>query len=373
MRQGERGIKRLTDGRYRATVWHSGHNIRRIFPNKTQARIWREQTRATIRMGTFERKPQRVSFRNAVKEFLKWSKTNVRPKTHKIDQWASRQWLDFQGFAGKNLDQITLLDVEAFKRRVLGTAAQNHSKAEGPRQVSKRTVDISLGRLRRMLRLYVHEWKIYRDLPAMGLKLFNEDTQRQRFLTEEEEQSLLGACRPDLRRVVLFALHTGMRRGEIMNLRWTDVDAQNGVVTIPAARAKGRHDRFVMLNSVALSILEELPRPIDRKKLVFGNSKGNVDGNLGRRWTKALEKAGIEDFRFHDLRHTFATRLAMTGHVQQRDLQELLGHTSNRMTDRYVHLLQKHLKEAVALLEPDQQKTNIVSDPAPAMGVVRSA
>jgi len=241
-----------------------------------------------------------------------------------------------------------------FRSSMAASLARAEATTQG-RRLTKRTVDISVARLKRMFGLCV-DWGLCSKNPAAKIKLFREDEQRVRYLTDEEEAKLLDACSPYLRRIVTFAIHTGMRRGEILGLRWRDVDFRNTVATIPAARAKGRRDRHVPLNSVALSILRELPQSIDRNEPVFANSAGNRNENVERLWRAALKESGVEDFRFHDLRHTFASRLAMAG-VDLAALRELLGHRDFAMTLRYAHLSPSHLQAAVATLEPNLQKS----------------
>ena len=247
--------------------------------------------------------------------------------------------------------------------RIVMRAALQRPVSKPGRPITKRTVDISIARLKRMFSLCV-DWDLCARNPATKVKLFREDEKRTRYLTPEEEERLLKACSPPLAQVVTFALHTGLRRGEILGLRPQDVDFQNAVLTIPATKAKGRRDRYVPLNSVALQILKKLPRPISRSAPFFANSVGKEDGNLERAWRAALEESELEDFRFHDLRHTFASRLVMGG-VDLAVLRELLGHRDFEMTLRYAHLAPSHLRSAVKILEPNQQKTNNCHLPHP--------
>ncbi len=240
-------------------------------------------------------------------------------------------------------------------RTELATLLQKPEFVKRGRAITKRTVDISLARLKRMFTLCV-DWGLCAKNPAAKVRLFREDQKRTRYLAPEEEEKLLAICPPPLRRVVTFALHTGMRRGEILGLRWQDVDLWSGIATIPAAKAKGRRDRYVPLNSVAKDILKKLPHEIDRTALVFGNARGNQNDYLRLQWQTAVEEAGLEDFRFHDLRHTFASRLVMAG-VDLAALRELLGHRDFEMTLRYAHLAPSHLRSAVAVLEPNLRKT----------------
>jgi integrase len=147
--------------------------------------------------------------------------------------------------------------------------------------------------------------------------------------------------------LVEFALHTGLRQGEQFRLRWADVDMTNRVVTIPLSKS-GR-TRHVFLNDTAFGILRALPSRL-KSPYVFPSSTGttplNARNMLGRVFLPAVKRAGIVDFRWHDLRHTFASRLTMAG-GDLRTVQELMGHQTIAMTVRYAHLAPGHLREAV--------------------------
>jgi integrase len=393
----ERGLKQLPDGSWQwsykdgAGVYHR-HKAR----TKGEARAYLEKARTQKREGRFmeKRKENKTKFEEAVKRFLEWSETNTRSSTHSRDKWAARQWLGSPLLAGKVLPAITAGDVERFKQQLLkvpkkgrgglkelpngkwlfswcaGGKSYRHvaktkeqakaklEKAVGKpteETISKRSVDICVARLKRMFSLCV-DWGLIPANPAARVRLFREDRRRVRYLTEEEETGLLDACTPQLRRVVLFALHTGMRRGEILGLRWQDVDKKNGVAVIPAEKAKGKRNRFIPLNSVALAVLDELPASLDRTALVFKNSAGGEWDRLRKHWECAVFAAGLKDFRFHDLRHTYASRLVMAG-IDLAVLRELLGHRDFEMTLRYAHLAPSRLKSAVTVLEPKLQKS----------------
>ena len=150
------------------------------------------------------------------------------------------------------------------------------------------------------------------------------------------------------RQKVTVLLHTGFRRGELLGLRWKDVDFKAGVLTIP--KSKNGDSRHVPMTSTVRSILSHLPRPLDSAALVFPNTEGNRD----LRWAKkivpgTLRAAKIADFRFHDLRHTFASRLAMEG-VDLLTIKELGGWKSLTMVQRYAHLSPSHRRIAIERL-----------------------
>lgn len=167
-----------------------------------------------------------------------------------------------------------------------------------------------------------------------------------RYLSDEEEERLMKALPTDAdRQRVTVLLHTGFRRSELLGLRWKDVDFKAGVLTIP--KSKNGEARHVPMTTTVRSILSHLPRPLDSIVLVFPNTEGNRD----LRWAQktvpaAFRKAKIDDFRFHDLRHTFASRLAMEG-VDLLTLKELGGWKSLPMVQRYAHLSPSHRRTAI--------------------------
>ena len=176
-----------------------------------------------------------------------------------------------------------------------------------------------------------------------GLKPLREPSGRTRFLSLEEIERLLAACEdsisPCLRSFVVVALNTGMRRNEILELTRRSVDWANRVATL--ADTKNGEARYVYLNDAALEALRSLPPRLDTTRLFpIGPNQTTM------LFHRAVKRAGIEDFRLHDLRHTFASYQAMSG-VAARGLQSLLGHKDPRMTMRYSHLSEAYLRAAV--------------------------
>ena len=147
---------------------------------------------------------------------------------------------------------------------------------------------------------------------------------------------------------VTVLLHSGFRRGEFLGLRWRDVDFKAGVLTVP--KSKNGETRHVPMTSTVRAILSRRPRPLDASALVFANSEGHRDLRWSARTVPAaLRAAKIAGFRFHDLRHTFASRLAMEG-VDLMTIRELMGHKSMAMTLRYAHLSPGHTRTAIERL-----------------------
>ena len=180
-----------------------------------------------------------------------------------------------------------------------------------------------------------------------NVKLLEENNERLRFLTVEECQTLIDCCQAHLKPVVTIALHTGMRRGEILGLKWEHVDLNHGFILLDTTKNGERKE--IPIDNTLRKIFEDMPHSIE-SIYVFTDKDGNPYKSVKRSFRTALIKAGIRDFRFHDLRHTFASHLIMAG-VDLTSVKELLGHKSLKMTLRYAHLAPGHKMKAVKILD----------------------
>ncbi|MCK4418022.1 MAG: site-specific integrase [Candidatus Latescibacteria bacterium] len=164
-------------------------------------------------------------------------------------------------------------------------------------------------------------------------------TKEPRYLTKEECRALLAQCPPHLYPIVLTALNTGMRKGELFNLMWEDVDFWKGIITVRNRKefhTKNYENRTIPMNDLLWRTLRELPQN-STSLYVFENKSGRSYDDLKRSYHTAVKKAGLGHARFHDLRHTFASHLVMAG-VDLRTVQALMGHKTVQMTMRYSHL-----------------------------------
>ena len=194
------------------------------------------------------------------------------------------------------------------------------------------------------------KWEMVDDESAKrikSVKLLKEDNKRLRFLTLEECQRLIACCREHLKPIVTVALHTGMRRSQILGLRWEQIDLTHKFILLETSKNGERCE--IPIDDTLLKMFEEMPHSIE-SIYVFTDRDGKPYKSVKRSFNTALRKAGIHDFRFHDLRHTTASHLVMAG-IDLTTVKELLGHKDIKMTLRYAHLAPGHKRKAVQVLD----------------------
>jgi integrase len=212
------------------------------------------------------------------------------------------------------------------------------------------TINRELALMKHAFSLAVREWEWVTDNPVKKVSMEKENNKRDRWLISEEEKKLLEESPMWLREIILFALNTGMRLGEILSLTWNAVDFSRRTATVLNSKKSER--RTIPLNEAALEVLKGRAKVRSLKcDLVFYNENhARFDySNLEKAFHSALAKANIQDFRFHDLRHCFATKLVQRG-VDLYKVQLLLGHKTPLMTQRYAHHYPESLRSGVELL-----------------------
>ena len=270
---------------------------------------------------------KKIYFDEVAKDFLEWSR--VHKKSFKRDEGIIKNLMPH--FGGCYLYQIIPHAVEKYQN-------------ERRQKVSAATCNREVACLKRIFNKAI-EWGKARDNPIRKVKFFKEDNVRLRYLNKDEIVRLLKECAPHLKPIALCALNTGMRKSEILNLKWKDVDLKTNLITV--TETKSGECRKIPVNSQLKEVLESIEK-YDSCPYIF-NRDGQKFGDIKTGFNRAVKRAGIEDFHFHDLRHTFASQLVMGG-VSLVAVKELLGHKSIEMTLRYSHLSVENKRIALEIL-----------------------
>lgn len=210
--------------------------------------------------------------------------------------------------------------------------------------VAVNTANLELALVKHILNRAV-AWRYLKASPARVIKKRKAPPGRVRYLTDDERTRLLAACDATLRPVILAALHTGARRGELLALRWKHCDFKSRTLTF--WHTKNGEQKAIPLTETLMDCLRALPRPLDSEARIF--TQWTPDA-LSVAFGRLVKRLGLRDLRFHDLRHDFASSLTMAG-ASQRAVMALLGHKDPRMTLRYQHLSPEHLRDAVRVLD----------------------
>ncbi len=259
-------------------------------------------------------------------------------------------------FGRKNLRSITHGDLQRYRTHrlkvpvILGRNTKGTDKKGKPRERPRSiaTVHRELSQMRRILNVAVANSWIIRNPFQQGDSLIKpgEETPRERIISREEEHRLLAAChgeRQHLKAILICALDTGMRRGEIFSLVWSDIDFESGLITIRAFNTKTMRERRIGMTERLIAELECLSG-YQNGDLVFG-----IKTHCQHSFDKAKRKAGLSDLRFHDLRHTHATRL-VGAQMPLAEVGRVLGHTQPSTTFRYVNINADTARRAADLL-----------------------
>ncbi len=339
------------DGYYRrkgkVLYWEFMHKGRRYTIRlgnitKSEARPIVAKIKAKIISGEWDEENRKDPFMTELIEaYRKWYESHSRARRRSKEVHLYRLDLLKEFFGNLRASEVTWFTVENYKSRRLEKGA------------GKTTINKELKLLKSVFNK-ARELELY-DGEVPKIEVFREEgEERLRYISPEEARRLIEACPEWFRPVVIFALNTGLRAGEIFSLTWDSVDFENRVIRIESESTKTKDVYTVPMNDVVYNLLKRVKEMQEREGIrhgyVFTNSKGlpykYEDRTYRRVFVNACRRAGIKDFRFHDLRHTFASWVAMNS----RDIyavQKLLNHKDLRMTKRYAHLTQQYLKEVV--------------------------
>jgi len=283
------------------------------YHDKLKAQLWD--------LAKLKQKPKRTWDEAA----LRWLKEKAHKKSYRDDVSRIR-WFT-KHLRGKTLDQVS--------RDMIDRIVSRHLARR-----SDRTKDLYVALIRAIFRKAMREWEWIEHMPAF--KTYGRSGKvRVRYLTHDQAAALLDRLPEHQCEVVLFALSTGLRQGNILGLRWDQVDTARRIIMIGDDETKNGQALGVPLNEVALGVLErQRGKHITH---VFTYRGAPLRSANTRAWRAALKACGIENFRWHDLRHTWATWLRQND-VPTWVLQELGGWKSEAMVRRYAHMSVKHLQ-----------------------------
>lgn len=278
---------------------------------------------------------KKIKFRSLCQKYLLYCKDNNRESTYRRKIGIISNHL-LRAFGSRTIDEISVYDVEIYKKM-------------RRKKVTPASVNRELACLKHMFSMAL----LWSDLSVNNIRLtknFKEPPGRMRYLMEDEEEFLLSECSNYLKPIVVSAIETGMRKGEILNLQWSALDLVNGLIRIE--KTKNNEGRIIPISGRLYDTLIAMGPKVG-KQYIFAHENGKQYRDIKDGFSNALKRAGIEDFRFHDLRHTFASRLLMKG-VDSRIIQALLGQKSQIMTARYTHVPLKTLRQAVDRLQESE-------------------
>ena len=346
------------NGQYYVDYYYRGHRKREMVSSSKGAAIQALSVReAEIAQGKFKIMPKRGAMTfDGLKEKYR-ELISLHKRGHNVEKYILATLTEY--FGKLRVSDLSAEDAERYK-------------AIRSKSVKPATVNREMTVAKHMLTKAV-EWKIITDNPFRTVRSLSVAKSMERVLGLDEEIKLLAACEQVrsrfLRPLVLLALHTGMRRGELMSLEWSRVDFDQRTIRIINSKSNAG-DRVIPINATAHSLLSNLAKNSTSPLLFPSNRKlGEKLLDLKKGFKKAVELAGISHFRFHDTRHTFATRLVRAG-VDIVSVQHLLGHSKITMTARYAHSLADAKIAAVSKLDLTGSHSvldsNRTPDPIPA-------
>lgn len=319
------------------------------FDRQTDAKRWAAKIESELREGRFFKatKQHKHTVKDAIERYLREvmphkSASTIRDQTQQLAWWQKEI-----GFV--ILSELAPAKIADCKTKLANTPMQ----ARGPKSKAAPSYR-SASTINAYLRVFSHlcntaagEWEWISNNPVEAVKKPKINNARTRFLDDTEKTRLLLECRkfPDLYLAVVLALTTGARKNEIWSLQWNQIDLNRQSITLYLT--KNKDIRSLSLVGEALELLKvkhaQVPRPND---FLF---QGNVVGksfDFRKQWEHCVEAAGLHNFRYHDLRHTAASYLAMSG-ATLPELAEILGHKTLQMVKRYAHFSQDHKQSVV--------------------------
>lgn len=338
-RDGKRGIKWFVD-----VLLPNGERYRRVVGSKKQAEQIHRQVELEIVEGKWNlRKSEGILFSDLVKEYLEYAMTSKAKSTYEIDTYRINAHL-LPYFGHIILSDITVQMVDKYKAKRIKDNA------------STSTINNELANLSHIFKMAIRWGHTDKNIVSQVDKM-RIVRKPFRFLSQEEIQLLIDAAEGShIQPIIIAAIHTGMRKAELLNLKWTDVDFNQKIITVQSKddwHTKNYKSRSLQMTPAldkvfrqhraiqeSQGFLSEYVFTYEGKRILWGVDVG---------FNYIVKKAGLDGVTLHTLRHTFASQLVMAG-VPLRDVQELMGHQSFQTTLQYAHLSEEHVKSQVLRL-----------------------
>jgi len=317
--------------------------------NREQAKKMAAEIEYEIIAGNYKILPKfkSVTLHELSERYLEYAKTKKRSWKRDIVSLKNilNMVIENKKLGDHLVDRIKVIHIQkyqVFRKKELDERFNRKGIAEEDRNYA--TCNRELACLRHILNMGI-EWEMLTKNPvASRVVKFDREKFRDRILDDDELKRLLKSCSGQLRQMVLLALNTGMRRGEIYGLKWENVDL--GKRRILVKHTKSGEDRTIPINSFLAGMLDSM---VKETALLFTNKVGRKVSDVKTAWRNALRDGGIVDFRFHDLRHTVATILARS-RVPEAVIAMILGHKRTSITSRYINPQWEEMIEAMEVL-----------------------
>jgi integrase len=327
---------------YRVQIRLKGHPIiRKTFDSLTKAKLWKQKTECEIRDGKYFKtlEAQKHTLKEAISRYEK----EVLPNKPNAKQGQQLRWWK-ENLGSYLLSDITPALVAAQRDKLL------HANTKKGGRIAPTTVLRYLAVLSHLFTVAMVEWGWVEESPVKRISKPKVGLLRARFLSDDERERLLNACKesvnPCLYPVIVLALATGMRKSEILTLTTNAIDLVNGRILLE--RTKNGERRVIPLKGHALSVVQEhLQKKLQNINFLFPSKSGSSPMDLRFSWEQALKKSGILNLKFHDLRHSAASELLMSG-ATLAEIAEILGHKTLAMVKRYSHISESHASNVVS-------------------------
>ncbi len=325
------------------------YRIRLDAQNRAQAKQMAAEVEYEILAGNYKvlQTANSITLQELSERYLEYAKTKKRSWKRDIVSLNNilRMEIDNRKLGDYAVDTIKVLHIQKYqirRKKELDVKLEAKGIAEEDRNYA--SVNRELACLRHIFNMGI-EWEfLYKNPVASKVVRFYKEKFRDRILDDDELQRLLNACTGQMYQMVVMAVNTGMRRGEILGLKWENVDLTK--LKIQVKHTKSGENRTIPINSFLHNMLDSMSKD---SVYLFTISDSRKMTYIKWPWQDALKRAGIDDFRFHDLRHTCASCLARAK-VTESVIAMILGHKRTSMTSRYINPQWDEMVEAMAVL-----------------------